>query len=127
MTELAVGGKRISLCAFNLWLGIRFHMAGYKIVQCSFKCNILISDTEASESTARHALRKCSDPLSAKLQNGFFSSLNFVFLYTCAKQIRSWPDLCLENLFFADLLLKLMTSEKHHILKIELTLTVLYA
>lgn len=126
MTELAVGGKRISLCAFNLWLGTRIHMVGYKTVQCSFKCDSLISDTEAFKDYSKTCFEKLLWLFVTKVPKWFFSSLKLFFFF--CKTEKSGADPNLANPFFANLLLTLMTSKKHHhILKIELSLPMLPA
>lgn len=86
----------------------------------------LLATQKLSESTARHVLRNCSDPLSTKLQNSF-PSLNAVFFILVQNRSDHGLMSVLQIHSFADLLLKLMTPEKHRILKIELTVTVLYA
>lgn len=117
-------GKRISLYAFNLWLGTTIHMVVYKIVQCSFKCDILISDTGAFKDYSKICFEKLFWLFVSKVQKCFFSSLVFYF----AKQNKLQSDPNLVNTFFADLLLKLMTSKKHYrILKRVLSLTMLPA
>lgn len=72
---LAVGRKIISLCAFNLWLGTRIHMVGYKTAQCS--CDVvrnvtfLLATQKLAKTTERHGFKNCFYYLSPKFQNVF--------------------------------------------------------
>lgn len=101
--------KRTSLYAFNLRLGTRTPVAGYKIGQCSFRCDIPITGTETLKDCSETCLEKLLWLLITK------SKGKFLFFETIFFQNRTNQGLIpiLQTRFFAGLLLKIMTSEKY--------------
>lgn len=81
------------MCASNLWLGTGIRMVGYKAVQCSFKRDIIISDTEAVKDYSKKSFEK---PLWLFVNKGpkcfglfFFIYLKLFFFFYFAKQDKS--------------------------------------